>query len=346
MIKKWICTFFLLTASLTASTLTLKDKLATAEPGSYIVIEQNKNYTLLHVYSRSEHGIVLEEVTIPAARYKRSPAPWRTWFESGAPGHTSWMMSQINVSTGEFEETFSFTHNGWINLADCDPFLTTLLNLQFQEVPEAKRRRVGLPPGYNKRDTRPYWAPRLVVDGQRINHVPFGAYAARWPCDGSELSRKVVEIYLPYQVNDPNLPDYPTYFPYWIEVDGKLGSAKVRIIDSGTNARSPKPPLPLRPPELIGDGKIKDGGLALKLKAPGYNGEFIVVAEEAGALFGKTFPLPCEVSQCDNCTTLFVSNEELIKHICAGEIYRFLISPTADPSVCVQTRAPLEFGHL
>jgi len=345
--KKWLLIFCFLSSLAFGSQLRLKDKLAEAEPGSYIVTEQSKNFTLVHVHDRTNHSIVIEEVTIPAARFARNPQPWRQWFECGAPGHTSWTMSQINLETGRFEETFSFTHQGWINLNDSDPFLTTLLNLNFKAVPEEKRRRIGLPPGHNRPDHRPIWNPLLTVDGQRFSQVPFSVWRTRWPSDGTELSRKYIEIYIPYEVNDPKVPDYPTYFPYWIEVDGKIGCAKVRIVDSGTGARSPKPALPLRPPELIGDGKIHDDGLALYIKAPSYYNDFMIVAEESSSFFGKTFPLPCETTQLDEQTVhLFVRNDELDKLMTPGETYRFLISPKEDPSVCLETRTPLEFRGL
>lgn len=254
MMKKWLLIFcFLSTFVAYGSQIRLKDKLAEAEAGSYVVTEQNKNYTFVHVRDRSKHSIVIEEVTVPAARYARNPVPWQVWFESGAPGHTSWTMSQINLETGRFEQAFSFTRRRWINLTDSNPFLTTLLNINFKAIPEERRRRIGRPPGYNKPDRRPIWNPRLTVDGHHISQVPFSAWHARWPSDGSELSRKYIDIYLPYEINNPNVPDYPTYFPYWIEVSGKIGCAKVRIIDSGTGARSPKPTLCLIP----GNGALR-----------------------------------------------------------------------------------------
>lgn len=222
-----------------SSELQLKNKLAEAEPGSYIVTEQNKNFTLIYVQDRLDQKIVIEEVTIPAPRYARHPVPWRHWFEGGAPGHTSWTMSQIDLATGRFEETFSFTHQGWVNLSGSTPFLTTLLNLTFYSVPDERKRRIGIPPGFNKPDLRPFWNPCLIVDGQRYTHIPFTVWRTKWPADGSDLARKMIEIYLPEVVDDPSIPHYPTYFPYWIEVEGAIGSARVRVIDSGTGARSP-----------------------------------------------------------------------------------------------------------
>lgn len=229
----------------------LKEKLARATPGSYLVLEQNKTFTFLHIHDRFDNRITLEEISIPAASFARRPMNWKVWFESGAPGHTAWTMSQVNLETGIFEETYSFTQKGWIDMSQSNPFLTTLLNLRFHELSQGERRRIGLPPGYSKVDTRPLWNPRLIVDGQIVSNIFFSAYKARWPSDGSDLSRKIIEIYLPHS-DENTLNWYPSYFPFWLEVDGKIGSAKVRVIDSGMNSQSPKASLPKRVPQLLG----------------------------------------------------------------------------------------------
>jgi hypothetical protein len=235
----------LICAVASASEMRLKEKLALSSPGSFLVLEQNRTFTFLHIFERSEKNIIIEEVSISAASFSKNPMNWKEWFEAGAPGHTSWIMSQINLETALFEEAFSFTHRGWIDLSASNSFLTTLLNLPFQEVPENERRRIGLPPGHNKIDTRPLWHPRFIVNGKIIEETSFAAYKTRWPADGTELSHKIIEIYLPMHEN----LNFPTYFPYWLEVEGKIGSAKIRVVDSGIAARSPKGYLPKRAPQ-------------------------------------------------------------------------------------------------
>lgn len=350
--KKWLLLIcFLINSYLFAVELRLKDKLAEAEPGSYIVTEQNKNFTLFHVHDRNNRYLIIEEVTIPASRFARNPMPWRIWFENGAPGHTSWIMSQVNVQTGRFEETFSFTHKGWVDLSDSNPFLTTLLNLRFQFIPENNRKRIGSSPGHNKPDYRPLWTPLLIVEGKRVPHIPFTAWRARWPSDGSELARKHIEIYIPYDVNDASIPAYPTYFPYWIEVDGKIGSAKMRIIDSGTGLHSPKQSLPLRRPELIGEGKIQNNGLAFYLKSPSYYQEFFLIAQESSDessdFFAKPLPLPCETIHLDkDLVCLFVSYDVLNASLTSNENYIFSISPKENPGLFLEYRNPINLSQI
>ncbi len=232
----------LLPLALGGQEISLRENLAKAEPGHYLVTEQNKTYTFLHINENSTNRIVMEEVSIPAAKYPQGSIKWRDWFESGAPGHTSWIQSQINLTTGECEEAYSIPHQSWIDTTETSRFMATLLNLHFTETPSIKRRKIGPAPGYNKPDHRPLWHPRLIVDGDHHQNIPFQAWTARWPADGSELARKKVEVYLP----DTTTQTYPTHFPYWLEVEGKLGRAKIRVIDSGTGVHSPMPAMPGR----------------------------------------------------------------------------------------------------
>ncbi|MFZ0564924.1 MAG: hypothetical protein WAM28_01860 [Chlamydiales bacterium] len=324
--------------------LHLKDKLRVAEPGSYFVTDQNKMYTFLFIHDRSDQVVVIEEVTIPASRYAKKPMNWKEWFEKGAPGHTSWLISQVNLQTAQFEETFSFTHKGWVDMSESNSFLTTLLNLRFRPVPDSQRRRVG--GGSPDSSSRLVWNPRLVVDGRPLPRVPFSAWRTRWPSDGSELSRKLITVYLPEDSNNPSLPAYPTCFPYWFEVDGKVSSTKVRVVDSGTNAKSPKTKFPRRSPQLIGKTEFDETGLTFHLQGPPFYREFIVIAEEISS-FGHSFPLPCRITPIDQKNLdLVIPREEIEKQAQPGESYRFTIIPKEAPSVCIETTFPLEFNCL
>lgn len=332
MLKKWLC-LLLLPCTLYGNALCLKDKFAQAEPGSYLVTEQNRTYTLLHVYEKNAENMVLEEVTVPAARYQQNPVGWKTWLESGAPGHASWTHMQINLQSGAFEEVFSFTHQGWLDLSASDTFLTTLLNIPFQEVAPADRRRIGLPPGYNKPDHRKVWQPRLIVNGHPLGGVTFQAWKARWPSDGTELSRKIIEIYLP---EERSTAGYPTYFPYWVEVEGKIGSAKVRVVDSGKGLSSPKPRLPHRAPHYVGEAMQRDGTLEIQLKAPAYFQDYLVLAEEDG-LLGKWIPLPSKTTVQEGRTLLQISAQTLQENCDPGTSYHFIISPKEEPQICIES---------
>jgi hypothetical protein len=332
--KKFLLLFFIATTCF-AGEISLREKLNEATPGNYLVLEQNKNFTFLRIYDRKGERLSLEEVTIPLEAFAKLKTGWRPWFESGAPFHTSWTLSQVNLRTGRIEEVFSFTHNGWVHLDSADTFMPTLLNLHFQEVPVNERKHVGLPPGYGKPDHRPLWNPRLVVDGLTVPKVPFKAWKARWPADGSELARKIVEVYLPETVGGER---YPAYFPYWLEVEGKLGSARIRVVDSGMEARTPRTEFPHRKPTLVGQERWEGDHLVIELSNPSHLTEFMVMAEECDSLLGKSFPIPYELRESDEKTLITMKREDISKVMTPGETYRFALSAAEEPRFVLETK--------
>jgi hypothetical protein len=239
MLKKQI--FFLLIFSywmmgLQADSLMLRDNLQQARPGDYLVIAAGKTNSLMHIYAKKDNIVTIEEVVIPETKCL-TPFVWKAWLVQGAPGHTSWVMYDIDLKTGEMLRYYSFTKRGWFDIPDADNFLSKLLNLRLTKIPDQLRRKVGAKP-FSSNDRRPLWQPRLVLEGQLIKNVPFNAWKTQWPKDGTDLSGKTIEIYLPY---DNQL--YPSYFPYWLQINGVIGKAKIRMIDSGRSLVSPKPPL-------------------------------------------------------------------------------------------------------
>ncbi len=232
--------FILLTHSLFGEEIYLKDQIREAKSGNYLVTFQDKNFTFLHIYDRQNGYLILEEVNVPAPRAPKDS--WKEWFERGAPGNTSWTHTRLNLTTGRLEASYSFTYQRWLNIAETDHFMATLLNLKFYSIPDTTRRRIGPTPGYGREDLRPIWQPKLVMDGRAIPKVYFKAFKARWPNDRSELASKKIEIYLP-EKRDSYL-GYPTFFPYWVEVEGKLASGRIRVIDSGEGVQSIQPPMP------------------------------------------------------------------------------------------------------
>ena len=226
----------LLTPLLNAETLFLRDNLRKANEGDYLVICFNKTDTLMHIYDKKDPILTVEEITIPESLRNKSRLNWRNWIQAGAPGHTSWVMYEINTSTGEMLRYYSFSKQGWFEISDSDNFLSKLLNLKLIPIPEKQRKRIGPKP--SGPDFRSVWQPLMIIDGNTIKNVPFDAWRTMWPKDCSELSGKTIEIYLPQ-----NSEKYPSYFPYWLQVDNAIGKTKIRIIDSGLNLKSPKPSL-------------------------------------------------------------------------------------------------------
>ncbi len=221
------------TASAEENLVVFRENLKKAVPGDYLVTAQNKSYTFLHIYSKGNDVLTLEEITVPARKAPHKNYSWKKWAEDGAPFHTSWNMYDIQLSTGEVLRAFSLTKNTWYEVPQSDHFFSTLLNLRFVRIPSNERKRVGLP-SLEIYDRRPFWQPKVIVDGKSIEGVNFGAWRAHWPKDNSDLSGKTIEVFVP-----EDNQQYPAYFPYWLQINGMVGSAKIRIVDSGRNFVSP-----------------------------------------------------------------------------------------------------------
>lgn len=320
--------------------ITLKDKLANAKPGSFLVVEQNKTFTFYFIQESGSSIATIEEISIPASRFKEANVNWRGWFEQGAPGHSSWTISYVNLLNGHLEKAYSCTHQGWIDLTHGTPFLTTLLNLNFQQIPDNQRRRVGLPPGYGKPDRRPIWNPRITVDGNPLA-IPCTVWKSRWPNDGSELARKLIEVYLP----DTNMhPSIPSFFPYWLEVEGRLGSAKIRVVDSGTGAVSPNQKITIK---IMGHQIRDDGSLVFFIQSPQGYSEWLLMAENSDSLFGSAILLPCTSFHIkEHIYGIVVSKDTLKEQIHLDNKYRFSISPKEDPATLAEMETDLSFKVL
>jgi len=214
----------------TEKELVLKDNLKRAHAGDYLVTAQNKNYTILWVRGKEDTRLTFEEITVPMTQVSEKNFSWRRWLTEGSPGQTCRVMYTIDLATGSMQQAYSYTKNEWVSIPQSQNFMATLLNLQLRLIPQSDRKKVGPPPPSDTQDRRSYWQPKVIVDGKEVEGVAFEAWKTRWPKDGSDLAGKVIEIYVPRE-NEK----YPSYFPYWLQVSGIVGKAKVRIVDSGSN---------------------------------------------------------------------------------------------------------------
>lgn len=213
--------------------LSLRDNLQKAQPGDFIVTSQNKNYTLIHIYSKQGEFLTLEEITIPA-RFASQSFAWRDWLRQGAPYNTSWVLHTMHLPTGRLQHSYSVSQKAWLDTTQGNNFLAQLMNLQLFQIPDKERKRVGIANLSGPIDRRPFWQPKMIVDNQTLPDVAFSAWRGRWPKDGSPISNKFIEIYLPED------GQYPNYLPYWLQVRGMSGSkVTVHVIDSGRNMASP-----------------------------------------------------------------------------------------------------------
>lgn len=215
-----------------AEEMYLRDNLRVAREGDFIVTAQNKTYTVLLIDQILPQAIAIQEVTVPLPRINLSGFSWKNWIEQGAPGNTCWVRYVVDTESGKMQEYFSYTKNGWYAVPEGDNIISTLLNLKLRKVPLEERKRVGPTPPSAVTDRRPYWQPKLIFEGREISGVAFNEWRTFWPKDGSDLSGKIIDVFVPQETGV-----YPTYFPYWLQVSGIVGKAKVRIVDSGRGVK-------------------------------------------------------------------------------------------------------------
>lgn len=216
-----------------AEVMVLRNNLQEARVGDYIVVSTNKTNTLTLISGRHNQFLTIEEISIPE---KRTPSQmnWKGWIYQNAPGNSSWVIYDLELQSGQITRYYSFTKRGWFNIPERDNFLSKLLNLKFMPIPDYQRKKVGLLSGAGP-DGRRYWQPKMIFEGKQVNNVRFDAWKTTWPNDGSDMAGRTVEVFLP-QENQL----YPAYFPYWLQVSGVVGKARIRIIDSGRGLISPK----------------------------------------------------------------------------------------------------------
>lgn len=221
----------------------LCDQLQRAKEGDYIVAAINNTYTVLLVREKLDHQLSFEEITVSKSEIPQQGCwcGWKEWAESGAPGNCSWAMYTLHIPSGDIREHYSYSNQLWSTGSQADSFISTLLSLRLVPIPKSEMKKVGPRPPEGVPDNRKIWRPRMVFEGQVIENANFAAWRTRWPYDRSDLSGQNIIIYLPTDERR-----YPSYFPYWLQVQGFFGKAKVQIVDSGKNLTSPMPPPPRR----------------------------------------------------------------------------------------------------
>ncbi len=230
---RFLAAFLLMFGCLQGDELLLRENMMNAKPSDFLVIMSNKTDTLLHIADRKDYLLTVEEIAVPEGK-KLESVTWKEWVAQSAPGNTSWVTYEIDLRNGQMTKYYSFTKRNWFEIPDSENFLIKLLSFRLTKIPENIRKKVGPKPSSGP-DWRPLWQPKMIIEGQTVNGVMFDAWETKWPRDNSELSGKTVEVYLPKESER-----YRAYLPYWLQINGSIGKAKIRIIDSGTNLKSPK----------------------------------------------------------------------------------------------------------
>ncbi len=208
--------------------LDLKQDVAKAQTGDFIVYTYKQSLVLFRIRENNPPTLVVEEISAPIAAASKN---WQDWLSHDAPGHTSWTISRINIHSGKVESIFSVDEKRFQNSNPAFQFLPTLFQLTLNPIEPYERKYVGAQPLAGEVDLRRLWLPKIIFETKQIFPSVL-AYRVRWPKDESELSGKPIDLYL---ASDKGI----TYLPYWIEVFGGLGKAKISALDSGKELSSP-----------------------------------------------------------------------------------------------------------
>ena len=314
-----ICGAVLFCHPIEASTV-LQERLLKAKMGDYIVTESNKMISVLAIRSLTPKSIILEEINVPSQAVDPHSFSWPEWVRQHARGHTSWSMLEIDFENQQLIECYSFSRSAWVELSSQESFISTILGLSLQPIPENELRRIGPEPLDGESDTRKIWKPPLFQDGAQLNAIEFDVYQAIWPNDGSELADNSVFLYFDKNGCSP--------FPAWIQMTTTHAVASIRMIDSGKNLPALHRTLPRRVPEFIDVPQKIHSGLRLSLKSPRYYRHFELFAVDVTSSEKEIFPIS-HTLVCGEGETLHleIAQSELNQILQPNHRYTWLIVP-------------------
>jgi hypothetical protein len=322
--------FCSMTFAIQATTLTLEQRFSSAQVGDFIVTAQESNYSLLFIRSITSDILLLEEISVPTHQVDVKNIYWREWVSNKAPGHTSWTLYEIDRKSGKLIECFSYSKNGWLFSDESEQFLTRLLSLQLNLVPEKERKKIGPPPVSNEEDRRSLWNPPLIIEGKKITKPSFEVLKTQWPDDGSRLSRCDIELYF--------AKDFP--FPYWLEIQSPHYAFKMRAIDSGHNLFSPMTgPIPHRPPHILGLAQKGMDHWKLSIKTPAYFQKLQLFVIDLTGESKATIPVPFISKNGSNKEemVLEIATTDLNKILQDRHRYRWVLIPEGSSEIYIES---------
>lgn len=315
----------------------LQERLSRASCGDYLVLEGGKMITILSIRSVTPSSIVIEEVSVPSQSMNKRPSSWSEWIRAKAPGHTSWSIIELDRSTGEVLECYSFTRSSWIQISSQDSLLATLILLPLELVPLEKRRKIGPPPSSDELDTRKIWSPPVLFEGKKQEGIKFDVYKTIWPKDKSPLSGNTVILYFDREGKFP--------LPLWIQMETTHANFALRTIDTGKNFPSPFRKFPRRIPQFVGEPQKVKSGLRLTLKSPKYFRNFDLFAIDVTTRERELCPITYSlIDGNEEYLTLEISEEELNQTLQAEHRYTWLLVPSGHSDSYTETTKPFTWN--
>jgi len=332
MIKRLIFFYFLVSSSLCFA-FSIKDRLANSLEGDYLVAKHGKTITLIRIAKNANDKVLLEEISAPISLVKEKD--WPTWVSEHAPGHTSWIMYEIDLISSNILESYSFSRGAWLKPNNEENLLISLSKLTLKKVPLERQKKIGPPPLDGETDHRRSWTPPMIIHHEKVEKPEFDILQTKWPDDQTELSGKEIQLYFDKKKE--------FFFPFWIEVLTDHIALTLKVIDAGHNLSSPKKDIPRRPLEFLSKPKKTKSGVILILRRPVYYNKiqlFTVLQENK---VKKVIEIPFkEVSLQGEKLIIEVSNETLKNHLEKNHYYKWIIKPSGSKTIS-ELREPFYF---
>lgn len=240
----------------------LGQQLKKAQAGDYIVTNQIGGYSLLYVQSCENDRLLLQEISIPESLVKASKMDWKEWVRMKAPGHTSWLVLEIDLQDGKLLESFDVDKREWLYLHGEDHLLVKLLHLPMKRLSDQERRRIGPPPLSGDADHRAVWNPPQVFENIKEKSLT-AAWQAEWPSDQTPLSGCRLDLYY-----DMRQSDFP--FPVSIDIQSTHYKAHVKVVRAGRKFELAAQRLPRRPPRFLSHLNPGYTEYKIRIQCPGY----------------------------------------------------------------------------
>lgn len=299
-----------------AFSFSLKDRFLEAEEGTYIITEQNRLVSLLHLHTKGEKCLLFEEISIPQHQVKKMK--WDEWVNRGAPGHTSWILYEVDLESESVTECYSMTRRAWVPTDEMTAFLIPLMSLKLTYLSEEERMQTGPTPKPGTIQNQP-WGPPQVIEGKKIKGAEYDVYTAKWPVDQTDLSGKPIVLYF-----DKERKNFP--FPYWLQVRDGMVKFRIRALDSGRGIVSPACDIPRRRPTFISGIHKEDGELQLSLNCPTYFDTLRLYAIDITENPRLTHVVPCNEKRNGESLTLSIDQNKIDALFTSGHEYLWIVS--------------------
>ena len=334
MIKKWaLAIAFLLSIMGTLSAETTSQfasRLEKAKIGDFIVAKQPGYYCLLLIKSQKEKTIVFEEIDIPDYAVDLKKIDWKTWVASRAPGHSSWILLEVNLDKWTLRDAYSVKKRCFLQLSEEEQFLLKLLTLPTTRLNSEERRKIGAPPLAGEEDHRPIWQPKIHFEGKE-RRKPTTVYRASWPHDQTLLSGSKIDFFF-----DDFLPSFS--FPIWIEIYGGHYKSRIAIIEAGHDVVSPAETIPKRPPKIMSMPKKVRRELVFDVVYKETAEKFELYAMEVGPITKPPIRLLHEMERIDAETVRLTIPATLIEdRLQVDHRYRLAMMPVGHPECYIET---------